>query len=151
MTVEFESPKYQFTEGQTVEVVITKSGVVDSEIVVNVTGGGFVVLGVFPAGSESPNNITISLELPDDNVALEPDQDIELSLSLVNPSSLVVVGLDRTTVTIVDDDGELLCVFVFLSVYIESLCIRTCGYVYVVHNCDIVGILLACVCQVLEL
>ena len=117
VAVEFESPTYQFTEGQSVEVVITKSGVVDSEIVVNVTGGGFVVLGVFPAGSERPNNITISLELPDDNVALEPDQDIELSLSLVNPSPLVVVGLNRTTVTIVDDDGELLCmynVFVFV-------------------------------------
>ena len=137
MTVEFESPTYQFTEGQSVEVVITKSGVVDSEIVVNVTGGGFVVLGVFPAGSESPNNITTSLELPDDNVALEPDQDIDLSLSLVMPGPLVVVGLDRTTVTIVDDDGEHLsvCVFLFLGVCMREI-VYTCRYVYVVHNCD---------------
>ena len=127
MTVEFESPKYQFTEGQSVEVVITKSGVVDSDIVVNVTGGGFVVLGVFPAGSESPNNITVSFALPDDNVALEPDQDIELSLSLVMPSPLVVVGLNRTTVTIVDDDGELLCVcFAF-----KCLCERACVCMWV--------------------
>ena len=135
MTIEFESPTYQFTEGQSVEVVITKSGVVDSEIVVNVTGGGFVVLGVFPAGSESPNNITISLELPDDNVALEPDQDIELSLSLVSSSTLVVVGLDRTTVTIVDDDGKHLsvcvCVCVCLCSYVSVMreLVYTCGYV----------------------
>ena len=106
ITIGFERADYTYTEGEQVVVVVQKSGPLDSDIVFEVTGGGFSEQRTFPAGETGPNNISISLDVPDNNIALEPPRMIDLTLSVVSPADQVTLGLDRTSVTILDDDGE---------------------------------------------
>ena len=102
MTVGFEQAEYTQLEGQLVEIVVVKSGSVDSDINFEVIGNGITLPGSFLIG----NRIAVLFNISDDSVALEPPEEIVLSLVLIDPSPLVVLGLDRTTITVIDDDGK---------------------------------------------
>ena len=102
VTVGFEQAEYTQFEGQLVEIVVVKSGSVDSDINFEVIGNGITLPGSFFIGNRS----AVLFNIPDDRVALEPPEEIALSLVLIDPSPLVVLGLDRTTITVIDDDGK---------------------------------------------
>ena len=113
---------YEVAEGGTLNLVIRKSGPVDSAITFRVFSAGFIdEQRTFAAGVGAPNTITISMDVgPDNNIGLEPDVVHVLTLSLVNGDSQIVVSPSQANVTIIDDDSEWLChKFVVVHVCIQ--------------------------------
>ena len=102
---------YEVTEGGTLNLVIQKSGPVDSVVSFLVFSPGFIgERRTFVAGVGAPNTITISMDVgPDNDIGLEPDVVHVLTLSLVIGDSQIVVSPSQANVTITDDDSELLC------------------------------------------
>jgi hypothetical protein len=63
-----------------------------------------IVEGTFEAGVNAANNITISIESPDDEIALEPDEVFTITLSLVEPNAQIMIPRPFANVTIIDND-----------------------------------------------
>ena len=115
----FDMTDYEVTEGGTLNLMIQKSGPVDSAITFRVFSPGFIdEQRTFAAGVGAPNTITISMDVgPDNDIGLEPDVVHVLTLSLVIGDSQIVVSPSQANVTITDDDSEL---------YHKSVVVRVC-------------------------
>ena len=100
--------EYEVAEGGTLNLVIRKSGPVDSPISFRVFSPGFIgEERTFAAGVGAPNTITISIDLdPGNGIGLEPDVVRVLTLSLVNGDSQIEVSPSQANVTITDVDSE---------------------------------------------
>ena len=120
ITIGFDMTVYEVAEGGTLNLVIQKSGPVDSAITFRVSSPGFIgERRTFVAGVGAPNTITISMDVgPDNDIGLEPDVVHVLTLSLVNSDSQIVVSPSQANVTISDDDSEWL--------YHKSVVVRVC-------------------------
>ena len=97
-------------EGDSVGLVVQKSGIFDSDIEFQVTTGDgmFVGGGTFPAGgTEFETLIDITFFAPDNDVALEDDVIVSMNLSLVTVSPQIVLMNGVIPVTIQDNDGKL--------------------------------------------
>ena len=57
----------------------------------------------------SDNKTVVSVTLPDDEVALEPDENYVLTLSLLVPDPQVELGSHLSNLTVVDDESKLTC------------------------------------------
>ena len=93
-------------EGGTLEVVVVKFAPFDSVIEFEVAGGNFSAVRAFPDGASSPNSISISFQIPDDVIALEPSKTISFTLTVLDPNPQISVDPGTTTVTILDNDCE---------------------------------------------
>ena len=85
--------------------MVTKSAPLDSELTFIVSHDELSVEGTFEAGVNAAN-VTISIELPDDEIALEPDEVFTITLSLVEPNAQIMIPRPFANVTIIDNDGE---------------------------------------------
>ena len=104
MSLGFEEEPYTVTEGGVLEMSIFKSLPCGFDIHFQVHADGIIdqefVL-------KSPENETmISVTLPDDDVALEPDENHMLILSLSVPDPQVELGTHISILTIADDDSK---------------------------------------------
>ena len=108
VTLGFEQDAYQFTEGETITLVVEVHGQIDSSISHEVFSEGFInETGILPAGFSAPN-FTITVSGTEDDIALEPDEVHIVTLYLREPvRPQVAITTSITTVTIVDNDGEL--------------------------------------------
>ena len=88
------------------ELVVVKSGPFHSVIEFEVAGGNFSAFKAFPAGEGSQDRISVFFSIPNDNVALEPDENITFTLRNLDPSGQIFIDPNTTLVTIVDDDGK---------------------------------------------
>ena len=52
------------------------------------------------------NRTVVSVTLPDDKVALEPDENYVLTLSLVDPDPQVELGSNLSNLTVMDDESK---------------------------------------------
>ena len=102
----FDQAEYRFIEGETIELVVTKSAPLDSELTFIVSRDELTVDGTFEAGVNAGNNVTISIESPDDEIALEPDEVFTITLSLLEPNAQIMIPRPFANVTIIDNDGE---------------------------------------------
>ena len=111
VTIGFDMTNYEVLEGDTVDLVVVKSGYIDPAITVRVSSPGLLdEQRTFAAGFEAPPNVTISLRAPDDDIGLEPDDVRVVTLSLVTDLDRVVLSPNEATVTIIDDeDCEWMC------------------------------------------
>ena len=111
VTIGFDMTDYEVAEGGTLDLMIRKSGPVDSAISFRVFSPGFIdEEWTFAAGVGAPNTITISINLgPGNDIGLEPEVLHVLTLSLVNGDSQIEVSPCQANVTITDDDSEWLC------------------------------------------
>ena len=111
VTIGFDMTDYEVLEGDTVDLVVLKSGYIDSAITVRVFSPGLLdEQRTFEAGFEAPDNVTISLSAPDDTIGLEPDEVHVVTLSLVTAPGLIVLSPSVANVTIIDDeDCEWIC------------------------------------------
>ena len=98
---------YSSSEGDLVELVVVKSGPFDSVIEVEVAGGSFSATRAFPAGESGTDRISIFFDIPDDDVALEPDEEITFTLTNLDPSDQVLIDPNTALLTVADNDGEL--------------------------------------------
>ena len=88
--------------------MVTKSAPLDSELTFIVSHDELSVEGTFGTGDNATNNVTISIDSPDDEIALEPDEVFTVELSLLEPNSQIMIPKPFANVTIIDDDGECL-------------------------------------------
>ena len=108
VTIGFDSPDYMVVEGNSVEIVIEKSGTIDSEISYFVSGFDGGRVGGFSAGSVSSTS-SVTFNTSDDIIALEPPEVFPLILSFfVFANPLVTISNPSTNLIILDNDGELL-------------------------------------------
>ena len=104
MSLGFEEESYTVTEGGVLEMVIFKSLPCDFNIHFQVRADGIIDQELV---LKSPENETmISVTLPDDDVALEPDENHMLILSLSVPDPQVELGTHISSLTITDDDSK---------------------------------------------
>ena len=89
------------------ELVVVKSGPFDSVIEFEVAGGSFSATRAFPAGESGTDRISIFFDIPDDDIGLEPDEEITFTLTNLDPSDQVLIDPDTTLLTVADNDGEL--------------------------------------------
>ena len=102
--LEFGVESYTASENSVVELAVLKSAPCDFDIHFRVyTDGLFQREMVFTATDSS---ITVSVEIPDNDVALEPDGTRVVTLSLVVPDPQVDIDSNFATLTILDDDSE---------------------------------------------
>ena len=108
VTLKFSSASYQFIEGETLNLVVQKSGTLDSAITFNVFSDGLVIneTRTFEAGVDTSAAITISIITLNDLIALEPDKVNTVTLTLVTPNPQIELGISQATVTEIDDDGK---------------------------------------------
>ena len=108
VTLEFSSASYQFIEEETLNLVVQKSGTLDSAITFNEFSDGLVIneTRTFEAGVDAPAAITISIITLNDLIALEPDKVNTVTLTLVTPNPQIELGISQATVTEIDDDGK---------------------------------------------
>ena len=68
--------------------------------------GGYIIIYTisFEAGLGAPNTIEVVLDASDDEVALEPQELV--TVSLIPLDTRVTLDIDETIVTIIDDDGN---------------------------------------------
>ena len=66
----------------------------------------------------SENTTVVSVTLPDDEVALEPDENYVLTLSLLVPDSQVELGSHLSNLTITDNESK-------LNIFLKQL-VSTC-------------------------
>ena len=88
------------------ELVVVKSGPFHSIIEFEVAGGDFSAVEAFLAGEGGTDRVSIFFNIPDDDIALEPDEEITFTLTNLHPSGQILIDPDITTVTITDGDGE---------------------------------------------
>ena len=122
VTLEFSSASYQFTEGKTLNLVVRKSGPLDSAITFNVLSDGLSIdeTRTFEAGVDAPAAITISIITLNDVIALEPDKVNTVTLTPVTPNPQIELGISQATVTEIDDDSEFYFYFVYEKDYAET-------------------------------
>ena len=119
---------YEVLEGDTVDLVVRKSGYIDSAITVRVFSPGLLdEQRTFESGFEAPDNVTISLSAPDDDIGLEPDEVYVVTLSLVTDLGRIVLSPSEANVTIINEDCEWMCT------YLYSDNIRFMSYVFFWH------------------
>ena len=115
VTLEFSSASYQFIEGETLNLVVQKSGPLDSAITFNVLSDGLSIdeTRTFEAGVNAPAAITISIITLNDVIALEPDKVNTVTLTLVTPNPQIELSISQATVTEIDDDSEFYYLLLF--------------------------------------
>ena len=123
----FDRANYQFIEGETIEIVIQKSAPLDTELTFIVSHDELTVEGTFEPGVNAANNVTISIESPDDEIALEPDEVFTVMLALIEPNAQIMIPRPFANVTITDNDGEW---FLKKILHVESI-IYACNFVLV--------------------
>ena len=64
----------------------------------------------------SENTTVVSVTLPDDEVALEPDENYVLTLSLLVPDPQVELGSHLSNLTVMDDESN-------LNIFLNNLCL----------------------------
>ena len=103
------------------DLVVRKSGYIDSAITVQVFIPGLLdEQRTFEAGFEAPDNVTIPLSVPDDDIALEPDEVHVVTLSLVTSPDRIVLSPSEANVTVIDDDDrEWMCTYIYILIYYE--------------------------------
>ena len=108
VTVGFIHDGYTISEGETVNLVVQKVGVFETDIEFEITSGEmFIGDGVFSAGgTENITNILIPLTAPDNDIALEDDIMLLIKLNLLTSSSLITEFNSVINVVITDNDGE---------------------------------------------
>ena len=104
--LKFDKAQYQFIEGETIELVVTKYAPLDTELTFIVSHDELSVNGTFEAGIDAANTITITLFSNDDEIALEPDEEFSVELSLLDPNPQILLHEPFSNVTIIDNDGE---------------------------------------------
>ena len=91
--------------------MVQKSGPIAVPITFRVSGGGLVDdMATFDAGVDASDTITIPFNTTDNDIALDPDLVIPVSLEIITPyivsfNPRIIFDIRETTVTIVDDDG----------------------------------------------
>ena len=93
-------------EGETIELVITKSAPLDTELTFIVSHDEMSENGTFETGVNAANNVTVSFFSNDDEIALEPNEEFSVKLSLVEPNPHIILYESLANVTIIDNDGE---------------------------------------------
>ena len=95
-------------EGDSVELVVQKAGLFDSDIEFQITTNGlFVGAGYFGAGgTDFVTTVNITLVAPDNDIALEDDVIAITSLFLVTIHPQIIIRNGVIPVTIQDDDGK---------------------------------------------
>ena len=101
--LKFDKTQYQFIEGETIELVVTKYAPLATELTFIVSHDELSVIGTFAAGA---NAITVSFFSSDDEIALEPDEEFSIELSLVEPNPQIILHKPFANMTIIDDDSE---------------------------------------------
>ena len=104
MSLGFEEESYTVTEGGFLEVVVFKSLPCDFDIHYRIRADGVIDKELILKAAE--NETMISVTLPDDDVALEPDENHVLMLSLSVPDPQVELGTHISSLTITDDDSK---------------------------------------------
>jgi hypothetical protein len=103
VTLGFEEESYTVSEGGLLELVVSKSLHCDFDIHFRVMADGLIYEDrVIQAAA---NRTMISIILPNDEVALEPDENHVLTLSLLVPDLQVELQSYLSTLTITDDDN----------------------------------------------
>ena len=107
VTIGFLEREYTYTEGDVTVIVVVLSGPISSRIDFEIAGGSFSGSGFF-LPEENVDNYIFFLNVPDDDVALEAPEVVEVTLTLTEPvaSPQIVVDPDRINVTILDNDCE---------------------------------------------
>ena len=95
-------------------LVVQKSGPIDSPINFRLFGAMFEFNGTFEAGAESPDTIVIIHNTTDNNIALEPDLVFNVLLEIIPPDPQIELSIRETVVTIFDDDGRYMCIYVHI-------------------------------------
>ena len=95
------------SEGDTVEFVVQKVGVFESDIEFELSGGRFVGGGSFsPANPDPVTNLTFLYTAPDNTIALEDDVSVTIELTLLTPSPQIMTVNTLLTIVVQDNDGE---------------------------------------------
>ena len=107
VTIGFLEREYTYTEGDVTAIVVVLSGPISSRIDFEIAGGSFSGSGFF-LPEENVDNYIFFLNVPDDDVALEAPEVVEVTLTLTEPvaSPQIAVDPDRINVTILDNDCE---------------------------------------------
>ena len=103
----FDKAQYQFIEGETIELVVTKYAPLSTELTLMISSDELSVEGTFAAGIDAANNVTVSLCSSGDEIALEPDEEFSVELSLAEPNPQIILHEPIANVTIIDNDGEI--------------------------------------------
>ena len=91
------------------EVVVEYAGQIDQNITFRLFSGGLIdETYTIEAGSMSTTVTFVILGFDDNAIALEPDVVFDVMLSLVEANTQVDITVPVTTVTITDNDGELI-------------------------------------------
>lgn len=102
LTIGFDITAYEVIEGEKMNLVVQKSGPVESTIIFRVFSEGFVDEERTFAGVTGPDTVTISTICPDDVIGHEV---YVVTLSLVDPDPHILVSPSQANVTVTDDDG----------------------------------------------
>ena len=86
--------------------MITKSAPLDTELTFIVVYDEMSVEGTFEAGANAPNNVTVTFDSFDDEIALEPDELLSARLFLAEPHAQIMIPRPTVNVTIIDNEGE---------------------------------------------
>ena len=109
MTVSFRDAGYTVSEGDSVELVVQKDGLFDSDIDFEITtsDGMFVGGGTFDAGeTERVTTVSVFFTPLDDEIALQDDFTVSMTLSLLTISPQIVLENDVIPVVVQDDEGK---------------------------------------------
>ena len=108
MIVRFRDAGYTISEGETVELVVQKISLFESEIVFEITNGMTFIGGSSFAtgGTETVTNISIPFTAPDNGIALEDDVVFMMNLNVLTSSPQIARLNTVIPVVVQDDDGE---------------------------------------------
>ena len=107
VNLRFNVSSTALVEGESAEVEVRKSGPVAFDIPFRVYAKGLIDENrTFEAGLNTPDSITVSLIITDDDIAIEPDQHYTLTLLLLEHNPQVLLTNDMANLTISDDDSE---------------------------------------------
>ena len=106
-----------FEVGRLIKKVVRKSGYIDPVITIQVFSPGLLdEQQTFEAGFEAPDNVTIPLSVPDDDIALEPDEVHIVTLSLVTSPDWIVLSPSEASITVIDDDDrKWMCTYIYYA------------------------------------
>ena len=109
MTVSFRDAGYTIVEGDSVELVVQKDGLFDTDIDFEITtsDGMFVGGGTFGAGgSDRVTTRSVFFTPLDDEIALQDDVTVSMTLSLLMSNPQIVLQNDIIPVVIQDEEGK---------------------------------------------
>ena len=109
VTVSFREAGYTVSEGDSVELVVQKDSMFNAEIDFDITtsDGMFVGGGRFVAGgSDRVTTISVFFTPLDNDIALQDDVTVSMTLSLLTISPQIVLANDVIPVVIQDDEGK---------------------------------------------